>query len=72
MCARTLENYSVYFYCSGIDSGELEQMFFHAFQSLLEAIDEVIKKKAENMRVLVLTKAVSRVPRVLESESDKG
>jgi hypothetical protein len=46
MCARALEHYSVYFYCSGIETGELEQMFFRAVPSPQEAIDRALKEKA--------------------------
>jgi len=70
MCARALEHFSVNFYCSGIDADELEQMFFHAAQSPQEAIDQAVKQKGADARVLVLPQAVSCVPRVLGSESD--
>jgi len=70
MCARALEHYSVYFYCSGIDTNELEQMFFRAAQSPQEAIDKAVKEKGTDARVLVLPQAVSCVPRVLDLESD--
>ena len=70
MCARALEHYSVYFYCSGIEPEELEQMFFQPAHSPQAAIDKAVREKGTNARVLVLPQAVSCVPRVLESESD--
>lgn len=72
MCARALEHYSVYFYCGGIGTDELEQMFFHAAQSPQEAVDKAVKEKGTDARVLVLPQAVSCVPRVLESEPDNS
>jgi len=70
MCARALEHYSVYFYCSGIDAEELQQMFFRAARSPQEAIDKAVKEKGTDARVLVLPQAVSCIPCVLEPESD--
>jgi len=66
MCARALEQYSVYFHCSGIPAEELEQMFFRAVQSPQEAVDMALKAKGADARVLVLPQAVSCVPRVAE------
>ena len=71
MCARALEHYSVYFYCSGIDTDELEQMFFRTAPSPQEAVDKAVREKGSDARVLVLPQAVSCVPRVLEPESDE-
>jgi len=64
MCARALEHYSVYFYCSGIAADDLEQMFFRAAQSAQEAVDRAVKAKGTGARVLVLPQAVSCVPRI--------
>ena len=66
MCARALEHYRVNLFCDGIDSKELEQMFFRAVQSPQEAIDEALKEKGSDARVLVLPQAVSCIPQVLE------
>jgi nickel-dependent lactate racemase len=66
MCARALEHYRVNLFCSGIDTKELEQMFFRAVQSPQEAVNEALKEKGLDARVLVLPQAVSCIPRVLE------
>jgi nickel-dependent lactate racemase len=68
MCARALEQHTVYFYCSGIAAAELEQMFFHAARSPQEAIDKALEARGPDARVLVLPQAVSCVPRVVGSE----
>ena len=68
MCARALEHYRVYFYCSGINANELEQMFFLTAQSPQEAIDKALKEKGTDARVLVLPQAVSCVPRLFEKD----
>jgi nickel-dependent lactate racemase len=72
MCARALENYKVYFYCSGIDPSELEQMFFRAVQSPQDAIDKAMEQKGPDARVLVLPQAVICVPRILELGLNKS
>ncbi len=71
MCARALEHYTVVFYCSGIDSAELDEMFFHAAPSAQAAIEQALKIKGPAARVLVLPQAVSCVPRVVSSDVAK-
>ncbi|MCJ7829956.1 MAG: nickel-dependent lactate racemase, partial [Desulfobacterales bacterium] len=66
MCARALEHYTVIFFCSGIDPAELQQMFFHPALSAQAAVDEALKQKGPDARVLVMPQAVSCVPRVVD------
>lgn len=66
MCARALEHYTVNLFCSGIASDESVQMFFHPAPSPQTAIDDALKLKGPEARVLVLPQAVSCSPRVIE------
>ncbi len=62
MCARVLKNHKVIVSCNGIDKNELEQMFFRFAKSPQDAIDETLKTKGSNARVLVMPYAIDCVP----------
>lgn len=64
MCARALAEHPVIIACSGIDKGELEQMFFCSAPSAQDAIDMALNIRGRHSRMLVLPYAIDCVPQV--------
>jgi nickel-dependent lactate racemase len=64
MCARALERYTVIVSCSGIDKGELEQMFFRSAPSPQTAVEDALELRGQGSRVLLLPYAVNCIPTV--------
>lgn len=64
MCARALERYKVIISCSGIEKGEVEQMFFHYASSPQTAVEDAWELRGRASSVLVLPYAVNCIPTV--------
>ena len=65
MCARALAKYPVVVSCSGIQTQDLETMFFRPAATAQTAVDMAVTLKGGNCSVLVLPYAVDCVPRIV-------
>ena len=65
MCARALAKYPVVVSCSGIQTQDLEAMFFRPAATAQTAVDMAVTLKGGNCSVLVLPYAVDCVPRIV-------
>jgi nickel-dependent lactate racemase len=67
MCARALAKHPVIVHCSGISQADLEAMFFRHAASAQAAVDEALRMKGADARVLILPYAVDCVPKITSS-----
>jgi nickel-dependent lactate racemase len=67
MCARALAKHPVVACCAGIPKTEMEGMFFRHAETPQDAVNEALRLKGGNAKVLILPYAVDCVPRIVVS-----